>query len=131
MSNKVHELEEKLKNIKENMNESHSDDSLIHELENQVKTLNERNKSLNLTYAQLTKKFIDYLKEIKEFEEDKQKNISLLAQRNGKFEKMLTIGQEYRDMTGIGYNSKANASSLTQRPNNGFVKAKGSTQPSL
>lgn len=79
LSNKVHKLEEKLKNIEEVRNESYSDDSLIHELEDQVKTLNEMNKSLNLTYAQLIKKSHDYLRQIKDLEEDKRKNISMLA----------------------------------------------------
>ncbi len=114
--------------LEEENDESHSDDSLIQELEDQVKTLNERNKALNLTCAQLTRKSLDYLKQIKELEEDKRKNISMLAQGNEKFEKMLKMGKEYGDMTGLGY-SEAIASSSTQRPKNGFVKAKGSTQP--
>lgn len=51
----------------------------------------------------------------------------MLAQENEKFKKMPTMGKEYGDMTGLGYNFMANASSSTQGPKNGFVKTKGST----
>lgn len=51
LSNKVLKFEEKLKNIGNKRNESHDDNSPIHELEDQVNTLNKRNKSLNLTCA--------------------------------------------------------------------------------
>lgn len=111
LSNKILEFEKKLKNI-EVRNESYNDDSHIQELEDQVKTLNERNKSLNLTCAQLIRKPLDYLKQIKEFEENKRKNISMLVKGNGKFEKIFTIGKECKDMIGLGCNSKANVSSL-------------------
>lgn len=59
-----------------------------------------------MTCAQLTRKSLDYFKQIKELEEDKRKNISLLAQENEKFERMLNMGKEYGDMTKLGY-SKA------------------------
>lgn len=75
-----------------------------------------------MTCAQFTRKFIDYLEQIKEFEEDKGKNISMLSPGNEKFKKIFTIGKEYGDMTGLGYNSEANASSSTQGPNDSFVK---------
>lgn len=99
MSNKVLEFDEKLKTLEEENDESYSDDSLIQELEDQVKILNERNKALNLTYAQLTRKSLDYLKKIKELKEDKRKNILMLAQENEKYEKMLKMGKEHGGMT--------------------------------
>lgn len=43
-SNKVFELEEKLKTVEEEKDESNGDGSLIQELKDQVKTLNERYK---------------------------------------------------------------------------------------
>lgn len=57
------------------------------------------------------------------------KNILMLAQGNEKFKKMLTMGKEYGEMIELGYNTKVNAYSSTQKPKNGFVKTKGSTQP--
>lgn len=48
----------------------------------------------------------------------------MFAQGNEKFDKMLTMGKEYGDMTGLGCNSEVNASFLIQRPKNDFVKAK-------
>lgn len=115
LSNKVLKLEERLKTLDEEMDESRSDDSFIQELEDQVKSLNERNKVLNVTCAQLTRKSLDYLKQIKELEEDKRKNISMLAQRNDKFERMLKLGKEDGDMTGLDY-FEAIASTSTQKP---------------
>lgn len=53
LSNKVLELEEKLKPLEEGNDESNDEGSLILELENQFKTLNKRKKALNLTCAQL------------------------------------------------------------------------------
>lgn len=97
-------------------------------MEDQVKIINERNKALNLTFTPLTRKSLDYLKQIKELEEDNMKNIVMLFQGNDKFERMLKMDKEYGDMTGFGY-SKAIASTSTQKPKSGFVKAKGSTQP--
>lgn len=40
------------------------------------------------------------------------------------------MGNEYGDMTRLGYNSEVNVSS-TQRTKNGFVKLNGFTQPPL
>lgn len=78
LSNKAFELEEKLKTLGEENDESNGDGSLILELEDQVKSLNERNKGLNLTCAQLIRKSLDYLKQMKEHEEDRRKTISML-----------------------------------------------------
>lgn len=52
-------------------------------MEDQVKTLNERNKSFNLICVKLIRKSLDYLKQIKELEEDKKKNIMGIAKRPG------------------------------------------------
>ncbi len=51
-------------------------------LKDKLIILNERNKGLNLTCAQLTRKSLDYLKQIKELEEDKRKSISMITQGN-------------------------------------------------
>lgn len=41
------------------------------------------------------------------------------------------MGNDHGDMMGLRYNSEVNASSSTQRPKNGFVKAMRKTQPPL
>ena len=47
----------------------------------------------------------------------------MLAQGNDKFERMLKMGKEYGDMTGLGY-SEVITSTSTQNPKSSFVKAK-------
>lgn len=52
LSIKIHELEEKkLKIVKEDKDETDIDESLIQDLENQIKSLNKRNKDLSMTCA--------------------------------------------------------------------------------
>ena len=78
------ELEEKIKIFETEKGEAYED---ILDLEGQVNNLNERNKGWNLTCSQLTRKSLDYLKQIKELEENKRKSISMISQGNSKFEK--------------------------------------------
>lgn len=99
----------------------------ILDLESQVKSLNEINKGLNMTYAQLTRKSLEYLKQIKELEEDKRKLISMITQGNQKFEKMLTMGKESGDRSGLGYNT-SNTSNYNKSQSNAFVKGKAKLQ---
>lgn len=124
-SNQILELEEKVKVLESSEKKTSYDDSLILKLESQVNALNERNKSLNITCAQITRKFIDYLKQIKELEEDKRKSLSMLAQGSNKFEKILTMGRHHRDKGGLGFNSNFNHTSSSQKIKNVLVKAKG------
>lgn len=54
----------------------------------------------------------------------------MFVQGNAMFEKMLKMGKDHGDMTGVENNLKINASSSTQRPNNVFVRAKKKAQTS-
>lgn len=68
---------------------------------------------------------LEYLKKIKELEENKSKSLSMLAQENDKFEKMFSMGRDYEDMRGIGSNSNVNRTFSSQKIKNVFVKAMG------
>lgn len=59
LSKRILELEEKLKYLKSEEDEMSSDESLVLDLENQVNSLNERNKGLNMTCALLTRKSLE------------------------------------------------------------------------
>lgn len=87
--------------------------------------MQEINKNLNITCAQLTRKSLDYLKQIKELEEDKGKVIAMVAQGYSKFEKMLVVGKDYGDRSGLGFNSSTPIPSSYQGEKSTFVKPKG------
>lgn len=90
-----------------------------------MNTLNERNKALNITYAQIIRNSLKYIKQIKEFEEEKRKSLSMIAQGNDKLEKMVFMRKDHGGMRGLRFNSNVNRPASTQRAKNVFVKTKG------
>lgn len=54
-------------------------------------------------------------------EEQKKKLLSLIAQRNKNFERMISMGKEHGNMSGLGYNSN---DSTTYSTKNTFIKTK-------
>jgi len=57
-----------------------------------------------------------------ELEEHEKKLLSLIAQGNENFKKMISMGKKHGDMSSLGYNSNK---STTHPTKNIFVKAKG------
>lgn len=48
----------------------------------------------------------------------------MIAQRNGKLEKMISMGKNHGDRRGLGLNSNVNHTSSSQKTNNIFMKVK-------
>lgn len=63
----------------------------ISDLENQVNSLHETNKELDVACTKLTQETLDHHNLIEKLEDDKRKSISMLTLRKPKLERMLTI----------------------------------------
>lgn len=75
----------------------------------------------------MTRMSLDYLKQIKELDEDKRKSIYMIIQGNSKFEKMLTMRKKSGDGSGLGYKSLSTSTDKKGQPS-AFIKCKGTSQ---
>ncbi len=133
---KINELESKLKDSRmfanlEKMNRKVEKKKLdevnnnlklrILQLEKEANMLECEKVNLRDTCLELSSKTCRLIEQIRELEEQKKKLLSLIAQGNENFERMISMGKEHGDMSGLGYNSNE---STTYSTKNTFVKAK-------
>lgn len=99
---RIIELEENVKTLESNVKKAYE---YISDLENQVNSLNEINKELNVTCTKLTQETIDHLNLIEKLEDDKSNSMTMFTLRNSKLKRMFTMGKYNGDRRGLGFNN--------------------------
>lgn len=136
MREKINELESKLKDSrmvaslkkmnrkyeKKRLDEDNNDLKLrILQLEKEANMFDCEKVNLRDRCVELCSKTYRLSEQVRELEEQKIKLLSIIDQENEKFERMISMGKEYGDMSGLGYNSNE---STTYSTKNTFFKAK-------